>query len=215
MRIAVLGTGMVGTTIGSRLAQLGHEVRIGSRSAGGETATAWAEAAGDLATEGTFEDAAGFGELVFNCTNGLGTLSALEQAGSANLAGKVLVDVANPLDFSTGELRLSVCNDDSLGEQVQRAHPEARVVKALNTMNCSVMVDPSLVEGDHVAFLCGDDAAAKAQVRDLLEDFGWPAARVLDLGGIASARGQEMFLPLWLQLMKAHGTANFNVAIAR
>jgi predicted dinucleotide-binding enzyme len=215
VRIAVLGTGMVGQTIGSRLVELGHEVRMGSRAAGGEKATAWVGEAGDGASEGTFEDAAAFGELVFNCTSGLGSLEALEQAGDAQLEGKVLVDVANPLDWSTGELRLSVCNGDSLGEQVQRAHPGAKVVKALNTMNCLVMVDPSLVAGDHVALICGDDDAAKAQVRDLLGEFGWPSERVLDLGGIASARGQEMWLPLWVQLMRAQDTANFNIAICR
>jgi predicted dinucleotide-binding enzyme len=152
---------------------------------------------------------------VFNCTAGTGTLAALEQAGAANLAGKVLVDVANPLDFSTGELRLAVCNEDSLGEQVQRAHPDAKVVKALNTMNCEVMVDPTRVSGDHLAYVCGEDADAKEQVRSLLGEFGWPGERVLDLGGIRAARGVEMFLPFWLELMRAQGTANFNLAIQR
>lgn len=215
MRIAVLGTGMVGQTIGSRLVELGHEVRMGSRVAGGEKATRWVAEAGQGASEGTFEDAAAFGELVFNCTSGLGTLDALAQAGADNLDGKVLVDVANPLDFSTGELRLSVCNGDSLGEQVQRACPGAKVVKALNTMNCQVMVDPSLVAGEHVALICGEDEDAKSQVRGLLGAFGWTPERVLDLGGISSARGQEMWLPLWLQLMRAQDTANFNIAICR
>jgi hypothetical protein len=215
MRIAVLGTGMVGQAIGSKLVELGHEVRMGSRSAGGEKASGWVAEAGGSASEGTFEDAAAFAELVFNCTNGQGTLAALEQAGGDNLAGKVLVEVANPLDFSTGELRLSVCNDDSLGEQVQAAHPDAKVVKALNTMNCLVMVDPTLVSGDHVAFIAGEDDDAKAQVRSLLGDFGWPGERVVDLGGISAARGLEMWLPLWLNLMKAQGTANFNIALCR
>ena len=215
MRIAVLGTGMVGTTIGSRLVELGHEVCMGSRSAGGEKATAWAADVGAGASEGTFEDAAAFGELVFNCTSGLGTLAALEQAGSANLDGKVLVDVSNPLDFSTGELRLAVCNTDSLGEQVQRAVPGARVVKALNTMNCSIMVQPASVPGDHVALLCGDHDDAKQVVRGLLGEFGWPDARVIDLGGLRAARGQEMYLPLWLELMRAQDTAAFNIALAR
>jgi predicted dinucleotide-binding enzyme len=215
MRIAVLGTGMVGQTIGSKLVELGHEVRMGSRTAGGEKAAAWVAAAGERASEGTFEDAAAFGELVFNCTAGTGTLAALEQAGAANLAGKVLVDVANPLDFSTGELRLAVCNEDSLGEQVQRAYPDAKVVKALNTMNCEVMVDPTRVSGDHLAYVCGEDADAKEQVRSLLGEFGWPGERVLDLGGIRAARGVEMFLPFWLELMRAQGTANFNLAIQR
>lgn len=215
MRIAVLGTGMVGQAIGSKLVQIGHQVRMGSRSAGGETAVAWVAAAGDGASEGAFEDAAAFGELVFNCTSGIGSLAALAQAGSANLDGKVLVDVANPLDVSSGELRLAVCNEDSLAEQIQRAHPAAKVVKALNTMNCSVMVDPALVGGEHVACICGEDAHAKEQVRSLLGEFGWPSGRVLDLGGIRAARGLEMFLPFWLELMRNQGTATFNLAIQR
>ena len=188
---------------------------MGSRSAGGEKATAWVAEAGERASEGTFEDAAAFGELLINCTAGTASLAALEQAGSPNIEGKVLIDVANPLDFSTGELRLSVCNDDSLAEQIQRAHPGAKVVKALNTMNCQVMVDPTLVSGDHVAYLCGEDEGAKEQVRSLLGEFGWPADRVLDLGGIRAARGLEMYLPFWLENMRAQGTANFNVAIQR
>lgn len=215
MRIAVLGTGMVGRAIGSRLVELGHEVRMGSRRAGGDAATAWAADAGTSASEGTFEDAAAFGELVFNCTSGLGTLAALEQAGAQHLDGKVLVDVANPLDFSTGELRLAVCNGDSLGEQVQRAVPGARVVKALNTMNCEIMVDPASVPGEHVVLMCGDHDDAKQVVRELLGAFGWPDPRIVDLGALRAARGQEMYLPLWLDLMRAQGTAAFNIALAR
>jgi hypothetical protein len=214
MRIAVLGTGMVGQAIGSKLVELGHEVRMGSRSAGGEKASGWVAEAGGSASEGTFEDAAAFAELVFNCTNGQGTLAALEQAGGDNLAGKVLVEVANPLDFSTGELRLSVCNDDSLGEQVQAAHPDAKVVKALNTMNASVMVDPSLVAGEHTVFLCGNDQDAKAQTKTLLGEFGWPESAQLDLGNLIAARGMEMWLPLWLSIYGSLGTGTFNVRVA-
>ncbi|MCB0877552.1 MAG: NAD(P)-binding domain-containing protein [Thermoleophilia bacterium] len=214
MRIGVMGTGMVGKAIATRLVELGHDVRMGSRSASNEAAEAWAAEHGERATNGDFADTAAFGELVFNCTSGQGTLAALEQAGADNLAGKVLVDVANPLDWSTGELRLTVCNTDSLGEQVQRALPRTRVVKALNTMNCSVMVEPGLVAGDdHLVLMCGDDATAKADVAALLGEFGWTTDRIVDLGGITAARGQEMFLPLWVELMRARGSATFNLAI--
>jgi hypothetical protein len=214
MRIGVLGTGMVGSTIGTKLVGLGHEVMMGSREAGGEKAQAWVEEAGPGASEGTFADAAAFGELVFNCTAGIHSLAALQAAGPTNLAGKVLVDVANPLDFSQGfPPSLAVSNTDSIGEQLQRALPETRVVKALNTMNCSVMVDPGAVPGDHAAFLCGEDAAAKAQVAALIGTFGWPPERILDLGGIRSARGMEMYLPLWLELMGALGTGTFNIGV--
>jgi predicted dinucleotide-binding enzyme len=121
----------------------------------------------------------------------------LESAGQDNLAGKVLIDVANPLDVTQGmPPSLFVCNTDSLGEQIQRRFPQARVVQTLQTMNCDVMVDPAKVPGAHHVFLCGEDADAKGQVAELLESFGWPAEHIRDLGGIASARGTEMYVAL-------------------
>jgi 8-hydroxy-5-deazaflavin:NADPH oxidoreductase len=210
----VLGTGMVGQTVGRRLVGLGHEVRMGSRSAGNDKAVAWAAEVGEGASQGSFADAAGFGELVINATAGAASLAALEAAGAANLAGKVLVDLANPLDGSQGMPPiLSVCNTDSLGEQIQRAFPEARVVKTLNTMNCTVMVDPGVLPGSHTVFVCGDDEEAKAEVRALLAEFGWPAEDMLDLGGISSARGVEMYLPLWIRLWTATGTGQLNIKV--
>jgi predicted dinucleotide-binding enzyme len=213
MRIAVLGTGNVGQTLGSALLRDGHEVRMGSRTAGNEAAVAWAAEAGGPASEGTFADAAGFGELVVNATAGAHALAVLEAAGAEQLAGKVLLDVSNPLDFSTGALTLTVCNDDSVGESLQRTFPDVRVVKALNTVTASVMVAPSLVAGPHTMFMCGDDADAKAQVSELLQGFGWPAESILDLGDISGARGMEMYLPLWVRLYRASGTAVLNVEV--
>jgi predicted dinucleotide-binding enzyme len=214
MHIGVLGTGTVGRTLAQALVDRGHEVRMGSRTAGNEKAVAWAEQAGPLASEGDFADAAAFGELAINATAGVASLEALDAAGADTLAGKVLVDVSNPLDFSQGmPPTLSVCNDDSLGEQIQRAFPEVRVVKALNTMTAAVMVDPGLVGGTHTVFICGDDAKAKAQAQVLLAEFGWPEASVLDLGDISAARGMEMYLPLWLRLYGAKGTAVLNVEV--
>lgn len=216
MRVGVLGTGMVGNAIGGRLVALGHEVMMGAREAGNERARAWAEAAGEGASEGSFADAAAFGELLVNCTAGGHSLEAIEAAGRENLAGKVLIDVANALDSSGGRPpTLSVANTDSLGEQVQRTFPDAKVVKALNTMNCQVMVDPSRVPGDHAVFVCGDDADAKRQVGELLEAFGWPSARIVDLGGIEAARGTEMYVALWLRLWGTLGTGDFNIALVR
>ncbi len=215
MKIGVLGTGMVGETIATKLAELGHEVTMGSRKAGNEKAVAWAEQAGNGAAQGSFAEAAAHGELNFNCTAGTASLAALDSAGAENLEGKVLVDVANALDFSGGmPPTLSVCNDDSLGEQIQRRFGAAKVVKALNTVNAGVMVAPDQVPGDHVLPICGDDDA-KPQVIALLGDFGWPAERILDLGDIGAARGMEMYLPLWLRFMGALGGANFNIAIAQ
>ncbi|HKP90996.1 MAG TPA: NAD(P)-binding domain-containing protein [Thermoleophilaceae bacterium] len=213
MRIGVLGTGVVGQTIATKLVELGHEVTMGARSAGSEKAVEWASGAGDGAAEGSFADAAAHGELVFNCTAGTASLDALRAAGAEELRGKVLVDVANPLDFSGGmPPTLSVCNDDSLGEQIQREFPDARVVKTLNTVNAAVMV--SGIAGSNI-FVCGDDAAAKEEATRLLGDFGWPAESVIDLGGIDAARGAEMYLPLWLRLMGATGTPAFNIGVVR
>jgi len=215
MRLAVLGTGMVGNAIATRLVELGHEVTMGSRTAGNERAVAWAATAGERGHAGTFADAAEFGELIFSCIAGVHTLEALDAAGRSHLEGKVIVDVANPLDFTHGmPPTLSVCNTDSLGEQIQRTFPECRVVKALNTMNCSVMVDPASLPGDHVAFVCGSYADAKQEVIALLETFGWPRARVVDLGDIAASRGTEMYVSLWLRLWGAVGGPHFNITLA-
>ncbi len=216
MRIGVLGTGMVGRTIATGLVELGHEVTMGSRSAGSAALAGWVDGTEGSARGGTFADAAAAAELAFNCTAGGASLDALAAAGDENLAGKVLVDVANPLDFSQGmPPTLSVCNDDSLGERIQAALPETRVVKALNTINHLVMTDPGRVPGAHNIFVCGNDEGAKAEVAELLESFGWPPGSILDLGDISAARGTEMYLPLWLRLMGALGTGEFNIAVAR
>ena len=190
----------MGTTIAGKLRELGHDVLIGSRSAGDDAVP--------------FADAAAHGELVFNCTNGSASLQALDSAGAENLVGKVLIDVANVLDFSQGRPpHAGVSIDDSLGEQIQRTFPEARVVKALNTVNANVMVDPSTVPGEHDVFVCGNDEEAKARVAELLQTFGWPAERILDLGDISAARGTELYLALWLRLMGPAGGATFNIHV--
>src|SRR5215831_4796171 len=150
MKIAVLGTGMVGNTIATKLVQLGHQVMMGSRTADSDAGQIWLRSVGSKARLGTFADSATFGEIVFDCTNGANSLAALRQAGAASLRDKILIHVSNPLDFSKGmPPTLTVCNTDSLGEQVQREFPETRVVKALNTVNCEIMIQPSLVPGDH------------------------------------------------------------------
>jgi predicted dinucleotide-binding enzyme len=202
MKIGVLGTGIAGRTIAAKLLELGHDVRVGSRAAKDDAVT--------------FADAASFGEIVFNCTAGDKSLEALRMAEADNLADKILVDVANPLDFSQGMPPiLAVCNADSLGEQIQRLFPRSKVVKALNTVNCNVMVDPSVVPGEHDVFICGNDEGAKREVRELVRAFGWPDEHIIDLGDIAGARGTEMYLPLWLRLMDVVGGATFNIKVAR
>jgi predicted dinucleotide-binding enzyme len=214
MRIGVLGTGIVGQTIGGKLVQLGHDVKLGSRSADNAKADTWQKQAGERASHGTFVDAATFGEMVFNCTAGGASLEALRLAGAGNLGGKVLLDVANPLDFSRGmPPTLSICNTESLAERIQAEFPDVRVVKSLNTVNCQVMVNPSLVPGEHDMFVCGNDGAAKTQTATILRDwFGWRT--VVDLGDITAARGMEMYLPLWLRLWGAFKTPSFNIHVA-
>lgn len=216
MKIGVLGTGMVGQAIAGKLVALGHDVKMGARSATNDKAVEWAKAAGAKASAGTFADAAAFGELVWNCTAGRGSLEALSAAGADNLRGKILVDIANPLDFSKGmPPSLFVSNTDSLGERIQAAFPDTKVVKALNTINCQVMVDPSRVaDGDHDVFVSGNDAAAKGRVTEILRGwFGW--RRVVDLGDITTARGTEGHLLLWIRLWGALQTADFNIKIVK
>jgi 8-hydroxy-5-deazaflavin:NADPH oxidoreductase len=217
MRIAVMGTGEVGRTIAGKLVRLGHEVRLGSRTANNAAAAAWVADNGSSASAGTFADAASFAEqMVFNCTAGAASLTALTMAGEDALADKVLVDVANAYDFSHGGLPiLFVCNTDSLAERIQRMFPRTRVVKALNTLNCDVAVDPDLVSGKHTLFMAGDDAEAKRTVTRLLGDFGWSDDRILDLGDLTTARAMEMLPPMAIRLTLLFGTPHFNMTVER
>lgn len=225
MKIAVLGTGMVGRALAARLVGLGHEVTIGTRDPAATLGRSEPDAMGnppfsDWMREHTEVDlvplaeAAAHAELVVNATNGAGALAALTQAGADHLADKVLVDVSNPLDFSQGfPPTLLIKDTDSLGEQIQRTFPQTRVVKTLNTMNADLMVDPASLGAESSVFLSGDDAAAKATVTELLRSFGH--TDIIDLGDISTARGAEMLLPLWVRLMTSLDTATFNFSIVR
>lgn len=212
--IAILGTGMVGDTLGTTLVSLGHNVKMGSRTANNEKATEWAVRNGDLASKGTFADAAAFGEIIFNCTSGHVSLEALQLAGRENLQGKILVDVANPLDFSKGmPPSLTICNTDSLGETIQRQFTDVKVVKTLNTLNCQLMVNPGALKDPGNVFICGNDADAKVEVESLLKAFGWE--KIIDLGDISAARATEQILPIWVRLMGKLGTPMFNFSIVQ
>jgi predicted dinucleotide-binding enzyme len=214
MNIGVFGTGMVGETIATKLVALGHQVMMGSRSAQNEKAAAWVTRAGTQGSQGSFADAASHGDVLFNCTHGQASLEVLKLATAARLEGKVLIDVANPLARSKdGAPMLSVCNDDSLGEQIQRAYPALKVVKTLNTVNCAVMVDPTRIKGDHTMFLCGNDAGAKEATRQILRSFGW--IDIIDLGDISAARATEALMPIWLRLWGHLKTLDFNLKVVR
>jgi predicted dinucleotide-binding enzyme len=225
MKFAVLGTGMVGRALAARLDEVGHDVTIGTRdpqatlartetdAMGNPPYAAWAGEQTGVRLD-TFAAASAGAEVVVNATSGTAALAVLGQAGADNLAGTVLIDISNPLDFSRGmPPTLFVKDTDSLGEQIQRAFPQARVVKTLNTLNANLMVRPDqLPEGTSV-FVSGDDADAKATVTAVLKEFGH--TDVIDLGDITTARGTEMLLPVWLRLMGALGTPTFNFKIVR
>lgn len=227
MKIGVLGTGSVGQAISGKLAELGHEVVVGTRDVAATLSNTvpnpfglpaysiWVKQFPSIKTA-TFKDATRHSEIVINATNGAASLSALQHAGADNLNGKILIDIANPLDFSKGmPPTLTICNTDSLGEQIQRAYPDVKVVKTLNTVTAGLMVNPSqIANGDHDLFISGNDADAKAQVTAWLKDwFGW--RHIVDLGDISTARGTEMYLPIWLRLWGALGTGMFNVKIVK
>jgi 8-hydroxy-5-deazaflavin:NADPH oxidoreductase len=227
MKIAVLGTGMVGQGLAARLAGLGHDVVIGTRDPaktlartepdglGNPPFAVWQESNPEVGLV-AFPEAGEHAEVVLNATRGAVALEALEAVGAAHLAGKVLADLALPLDLSNGmPPKVLVAADDSLGEQIQRAFPDTRVVKTLNTMFFPVMIDPSRVPGEHVVFVAGEDDDAKTTVGELLRQFGWPAESVIDLGGIRGARGTEGYMQLYFTLQRALGTFDFNIDIVR
>jgi 8-hydroxy-5-deazaflavin:NADPH oxidoreductase len=215
MNIAVFGTGMVGETIGSKLVESGHKVMMGSRTKDNEKALAFAAKHGNKGSAGTFRDAAAFGEMIFNCTLGMASIVALKSSGDENINGKILVDVANPLDFSKGmPPSLGIFNTDSLGEEIQRTFPAAKVVKTFNTMWCGLMVNPGMIGGgDHSLFICGNDSQAKNSVIQILKSFGWTDKSIIDLGDITGSRGMEMYLLLWLRIMGGVKSGAFNIKV--
>jgi|SRR5664280_13276 len=230
MKIAIIGTGAVGKTIASKLVELSHNVMIGTRNVSEKTASTEKDLYGNPPFSewlksnskvrlGSFAEAAAFGELVVNATNGGNSVTALILAGAKNLAGKVLIDIANPLDFSNGmppSLLPGLNNTNSLGEEIQKTFPETMVVKTLNTMWCGLMINPNLIgKGDHVNFISGNSEEAKAKVKKLLNELGWPDKNILDLGDITGARGTESMLPVWVRVMGILKNGAFNFRIVR
>jgi predicted dinucleotide-binding enzyme len=211
MKIGMLGTGAVGQTVGTRLVAMGHDVMMGARAADNEKVLGFAQRTGGKA--GTFAEAAAHGDMVINGTRGDTSLAMLSGL-AAELRGKILLDVSNPLDFSQGfPPHLTVSNTDSLAEQIQRALPDTFVIKSLNTVNCAVMIEPSRVPGHHSVFVSGNDQHAKGRVMDFLRSLGWVS--IIDLGDITSARAAEQLLPLWVRLLGVLGTADFNIAVMK
>jgi predicted dinucleotide-binding enzyme len=203
MKIGILGTGNVGSTIGSKLIDFGHDVLMGSRTLNNEKALAFIAKSNNKAS-------------IFNCTKGEVSIDALKLAGNT-LDGKIIVDIANPLDFSNGmppSLIPTLSNTNSLGEEIQKTFPNAKVVKTLNTMWCGLMVNPHLIgNGEHVNYISGNDAEAKNKVITLLNEFGWKNEFILDLGDLTAARATEAVLPIWLRVYGATKNGAFNFKI--
>lgn len=218
-KINILGTGMVGRTIARKMHQLGYDVYVGTRDVSATLSKLSEKSQAALFEDGTatlasYDQLPADADIFINATNGAGSLAALQAVGSDKLMGKTVIDIANPLDFSNGmPPSLFVCNTDSLAETLQRAFPDTHIVKSLNTMNCELMMNPSLVPGHHAVFVCGNDAAAKSAVTALLKQIGWADNTIYDLGDISAARGTEMMLPVWLRLWQSLGTASFNFGI--
>ena len=230
MKIAIIGTGIVGKTIASKLVELNHDVMMGTRNVSDKLASTATDNYGNppfgewIKTNskvklGSFAEAAAFGELVVNATNGSNSLTALILAGTKNLAGKVLIDIANPLDFSNGmppSLLPGLNNTNSLAEEIQRTFPDTMVIKTLNTMWCGLMVNPNLVgNGDHINFISGNNSEAKNKVIKLLNQFGWLDKNILDIGDITGARATESLLPIWLKVMGVTKNGAFNFRLVQ
>jgi len=230
MKISIIGTGAVGQTIASKLTELGHEVIIGTRNVAEKLASKEKDGYGNPSFGdwhksnnkvklGTFSESAESGEIIINATHGESSVTALKLAGSKNLKGKVLIDISNPLDFSKGmppSLLPGLNNTHSLGEEIQKVFPEARVIKTLNTMWCGLMVNPGMVGGgDHINFISGNDAEAKAKVLKLLKQIGWHDDNLVDLGDISGARATESLLPIWLRVMGLTQSPAFNFRLVR
>ncbi|MEM9037648.1 MAG: NAD(P)-binding domain-containing protein [Actinomycetota bacterium] len=225
MRIAILGTGMVGQSLAGGLTRTGHDVVIGTRDPAATMARrdpdamgapgfgVWQDNHGHIPLTTSAEAVEG-AEVVINATNGVSSIAALDLVGADRLGDKVLLDVANALDFTTAPPSLATVDGPSLAETIQTRFPDARVVKSLNTMNADVMVQPALVgDGGHSVFLCGDDADAKATVRSLLEGLGW--VDVIDLGDLTAAGTVEALLPIWLRLAGTFGSPKLQFQIVR
>jgi predicted dinucleotide-binding enzyme len=229
MKISVIGTGLVGRTLASKLVEVGHEVLMGTRNVsekladgskdryGNPPLTIWLKENNQVRLE-TFATAASIGEIVINATHGSSSIEALKMAGAQNLAGKILIDVSNPLDFSkeVPGLLPGLNNTNSLGEEIQKTFPYSLVVKTLNTMWCGLMVNPGMIGGgDHMNFLSGNDVKAKEKVKKLLNQFGWKDDNLFDLGDISGARATESMLPIWLRVREVVQTGAFNFRIVR
>jgi predicted dinucleotide-binding enzyme len=230
MKISIIGTGNVGQTIASKLIELGYDVMLGTRNVQEKLSVKEKDSYGNppfsewnklnaRAKLGTFEEAAAYGEMVINATHGGSSIAALKLAGAKNLAGKILIDISNPLDFSKGmppSLLPGLNNTNSLGEEIQKTFPDSKVVKTLNTIWCGLMVNPDMIgKGDHINYISGNDPEVRAEVKKLLKKFGWKDESLLDLGDITAARATESLMHIWLRVMGVIHSGAFNFTLVR
>lgn len=229
MKIAILGTGTVGRTLAAKLIELDYDIMMGTRNVAEKMVSTGTDMYGSPPFSewiksnpgvklGTFAEVAAFGDFIINATSGNNSVKALILSGSKNLAGKVLLDVSNPLDFTneTPALLQGLNNTNSLAEEIQNTFPDVMVVKSLNTMWTGLMVNPDLIgNGDHINYICGNKTEAKAKVEKLLNQFGWKNENIMDLGDITAARATEAILPIWIRVMGTLKTAVFNFKIVR
>ena len=230
MKICIIGTGTVGQTIASKLIELDYDAMLGTRNVKEKLSAKEKDSFGNppfsewnklnaRAKLGTFEEAAAYGDIVINATHGGSSIAALKMAGAKNLSGKILIDISNPLDFSKGmppSLLPGLHNTNSLGEEIQKTFPDAKVVKTLNTMWCGLMINPDMIgSGDHINYISGNDPDAKNEVKKLLLQFGWKDKNIIDLGDISAARATESLMPIWLRVMGVIHTGAFNFRLVR
>ncbi len=223
MKIAILGTGSVGRAFATKLTELGHDITLGTRNPEDSLKKTDKGSLGEFMQQhpevklATFGNAAAASEMVLVVTKGEHTLAALALAGEKNLQGKIIIDITNPLDFSKGfppSLIPELSNTNSLGEEIQKRYPQSKVVKTLNTMWNGLMINPGLIaNGNHINYLCGNDAGAKESVKKFLKELGWKDPSLMDLGDISAARATEATLPIWLRVYGAKQTGAFNFAI--
>ncbi|NTW22594.1 NAD(P)-binding domain-containing protein [Candidatus Falkowbacteria bacterium] len=226
MKIGIMGTGIVGRSHAEKLTELGHEVMIGTRSVEKTMAEDKPDGMGNVPFRdwhksnqtvklGTFDEAARFGEIVYDVLRGEVAVGVFASLDKESLSGKIVVDIANALDFSQGMPPLLLVHDgNSLGEQLQKAIPGAKVVKTLNTVSAQLQTNPMMLnDGDHQVFMSGNDPDAKKSVEAILRSYGWK--NILDLGDITTARGTELLMPMWLRLWGALGTPLFNYKIIK
>ena len=202
MDVGIIGSGDVGRALGRGFASRGYGVKIGSRTPGSEKLKEWVRNTGRNSSTGSFAEAAAYGDILVLATLGTAAEDAVRMAGKTNFDGKIVIDATNPLDFKGNSVGLFVGTTDSLGEQIQRNLPKAKVVKCFNTVGNSQMVNPKSKEGEML--ICGNDVAAKEKVASIVKEFGWKGA--IDVGGIEGARWLEALVPLWVRVAMKFNT---------